>query len=267
VRRQLITAVVCCLAAAAAGTGAASAGDLRVAAAADLQVVFPRLAERFQSATGDRVVATFGSSGNFFSQIRNGAPFDVFLSADAEYPTRLVAERLAYADSESRYAAGRLVVWARTDSGIDVRAGLRAVLNPRVKRVAIANPEHAPYGRAALAALRHEGLYDAVMSRLVLGENISQTAQFVESGNAQVGLIALSIALAPALRSEGTYAEVPATLHPPIEQTGVVLIRATDAAAARRFLAFLREPDTVRLLEEFGFGAATRPPVPPRLSR
>jgi molybdate transport system substrate-binding protein len=245
---RIILILIClCLA------GPPAAGqELRIAAASDLQAVFPRLAERFEAETGRHLAVTFGSSGNFFSQIQNGAPFDLFLSADADYPRRLVAAALAYPDSYG-YATGRLVVWARKDTGIDVRAGLRAIVDPRVRRIAIANPDHAPYGRAAVAALRHEGLYEKVKGRLVLGENISQAAQFVESGNAEVGIIALSLALAPALRTGGTYSEVPAAFHPPIDQVVVVLTHSRDAQGARRFLAFLARPDTVRLMQEFGF--------------
>ena len=233
----------------------AGAQELRIAAASDLQAVFPRVAERFEAETGRHVAATFGSSGNFFSQIQNGAPFDLFLSADADYPRRLVAAGLAFPNSYG-YATGRLVVWVRKDAGLDVRAGLRALVDPRVRRIAIANPDHAPYGRAAVAALRHEGLYETVKGRLVLGENISQAAQFVESGNADAGIIAWSLALAPALRASGTYTEIPAAFHPPIQQVAVVLTHSRDADAGRRFLAFLARPDIVRLLEEFGF---TRP--------
>jgi molybdate transport system substrate-binding protein len=235
-------------------TGAAGP-ELRIAAASDLQAVFPRLAARFEAETGRHLAVTFGSSGNFFSQIQNGAPFDLFLSADADYPRRLVAAGLAYPDGYG-YATGRLVVWARKDAGIDLRAGLRALVDPRVRRIAIANPDHAPYGRAAIAALRHEGIYETVKSRLVLGENISQAAQFVASGNADAGVLALSLALAPALRADGTYADVPSAFHPPIDQVVVVLTHSRDVEAARRFLAFLARPDTVRLLEQYGF---TRP--------
>ena len=122
-----------------------------------------------------------------------------------------------------RYATGRIVLWTRRDSGIDVMRGLAVLRDARVRRVAIANPEHAPYGRAAIAALRSDKLYDAVQGKLVLGENISQAAQFVESGNADVGIIALSLALGPALRSSGTYVQIPATAHPPIEQAAIVV--------------------------------------------
>src|SRR5262249_18312364 len=167
------------------------------------------------------VTVSFGSSGNFFAQIQDGAPFDVFFSADVDYPRQLVASGHAEAGSLSQYATGRIVLWTRKDTGMDVRRGLGILREARVRRIAIANPRHAPYGRAAVAALRHEHVYDAVESRLVMGENISQTAQLVDSGNADVGIIALSLALGPALRERGTYVEIPAAAYPPIEQAAV----------------------------------------------
>jgi len=226
-----------------------------VAAASDLQAVLPTLAARFEQQTGVSVRLTLGSSGNFFSQLQNGAPFDVFLSADLDYPERLVAAGLGLHDSLFAYATGRIVVWARKDTGLDLRRGLQALTDPRVRRIAIANPAHAPYGRAAVAALRHERLYDAVKSQFVLGENISQTAQFVQSGNAEAGILALSLALAPALKRSGVYIEIPATFHPPIRQGAVVLTASRHQASARQFLEFMKRPDIAQLLRDSGFGA------------
>ncbi len=190
----------------------ASAQGLTVAAASDLQAALPAMASQFEKETGQRVVLTFGSSGNFFTQIQNGAPFDVFLSADIDYPRRLEREGLAERGSLFEYATGRLVLWTRNDSGIDVRRGLTVLADARVRHIAIANPEHAPYGRAAVAALRHEGLYERVRSKFVLGENISQAAQFAQSGNAEVGVLALSLALSPTLKSSGTYVDISGVL-------------------------------------------------------
>src|SRR5207247_1743245 len=146
------------LAGALMACGAASAQPLTVAAASDLQSALPAIVSRFENDTGQRVRLTFGSSGNFFSQIQNGAPFDVFLSADIDYPRRLEASGEAERGSLYLYATGRIVLWTRNDSGIDVGRGLPVLADARVHRIAIANPEHAPYGRAAVAALRHEGL-------------------------------------------------------------------------------------------------------------
>ena len=228
-------------------------GQIRVAAASDLQAALPDLIARFEKETGLSARATFGSSGNFFTQIQNGAPFDVFLSADIDYPRRLQAAGLG--KDVTLYATGRLVLWTRHDSGIDVRNGLASIADPRVRRIAIANPQHAPYGRAAASALRRQGIYDAVASRLVFGDNIAQTAQFVQSGNADVGIIALSLTSAPALKVAGTFVEIPASLHPPIEQGAIVLAGARDAAAARRFVQFLVSAETRRYLADAGFDA------------
>src|SRR5262245_24730695 len=162
----------------------ATAQTLTIAAASDLQAVLPIIAQNFEQQTGVTARLTFGSSGNFFSQLQNGAPFDLFLSADLEYPQQLIKGGQGVADTLVEYASGRIVLWARSDAGLDVQQGLRMLTDPRVRRVAIANPEHAPYGRAAVAALRHERLYDVVQPKLVFGENISQAAQFVQSGNA-----------------------------------------------------------------------------------
>jgi molybdate transport system substrate-binding protein len=236
----------------AAARGAA-AQTLTVAAAADLQAVLPALAERFDSQSGATIRLTFGSSGNFFSQIQNGAPFDLFLSADVEYPRQLVAAGAALPDSLYEYGSGRLVLWARQDAGIDVRRGFHLLSDARVRRIAIANPEHAPYGRAAVAALRHENVYASAQSKLVLGENISQAAQFVQSGNADVGILALSVALAPALKSSGVYFEIPADWHPPIRQAAVIVRASQHQKAARDFLAFLKQPASLQLLADFGF--------------
>jgi molybdate transport system substrate-binding protein len=231
----------------------AAAQNLTVAAASDLQFALPAVVAQFEKDTGQTVRVTFGSSGNFFAQMQNGAPFDVFLSADIDYPRRLERAGVAERGGLYEYATGRLVLWTRSDSGIDVRRGLTVLADARVRRIAIANPEHAPYGRAAVAALRHEGLYDQVRGKFILGENISQTAQFAQSGSADVGVIALALALAPALKNSGTYFEIPETLHPPIEQAAVVLSSSRLKVLARQFVEALKTPDNVRVLQSFGF--------------
>jgi molybdate transport system substrate-binding protein len=233
----------------------AQAQGLTVAAASDLQSVLPAIASGFEKDTGQHVGFTFGSSGNFFTQIQNGAPFDVFLSADVDYPRRLEQSGHAERGTLYEYATGRLVLWTRNDSGIDVRSGLRVVADDRVRRVALANPEHAPYGRAAAAALRHERLYEQVQQKLVLGENISQAAQFAQSGSADVGVLALSLALSPALKGSGNYVEIPESWYPPIEQAAVVLASSRQKPLARRFIEYLKKPDSLRRLQSYGFAS------------
>jgi len=239
-------------------SGAAAQAPLRIAAASDLQSVFPELTARFERQTHHTVNVSFGSSGNFFAQIQNGAPFDLFFSADVNYPRQLESSRLTVPGTLVEYARGRLVLWSRNDANLDLSRGLTVLAEPRVRRIAIANPEHAPYGRAAVAALQHEQLYDRVRSKFVLGENISQAAQFVQSGNAEAGLIALSLALGPAMRAAGHYVDVPESYHPPIEQAAVVLRVSRQPDVARQFLAFLMQPDNQQMLRNAGFSAPAR---------
>ncbi len=234
----------------------ARAGEITVAAAADLTFAFQDVAARFEKQTGSSVKLSYGSSGNFFSQINNGAPYDIFFSADIEYPKRLEGAGLTESGTLYEYATGRIVVWVPSASALDVNRGLAVLLDPEIRRIAIANPHHAPYGRAAVAALRHEGIYDKVRDKLVLGENISQTAQFVQSGNADAGILALSLALAPAMKNRGRYAEIPSADYPRIIQAGVILKSSRNKELARQFLKFLKDPATAAVMERYGFTAA-----------
>jgi molybdate transport system substrate-binding protein len=233
-------------------TGAA-AQTLTVAAASDLQVVMPEITKRFEQETKIKVTTSFGSSGNFFAQIRNGAPYDIFFSADVDYPERLEDAGLAERGTLVEYATGRIVLWTRKDSGVNLTVGPGILASPRVRRIAIANPEHAPYGRAAVAALEHEHLYQVLQSKLVLGENVSQAAQFAQSGNAEVGILALSLALSPPLQKAGTLYRIPDDWHPPIRQGAVVIQSSRQKDAAKQFLTFLGRPEIARILEEHGF--------------
>jgi molybdate transport system substrate-binding protein len=233
-----------------------AAQEISVAAASDLQFALQDVKERFEKETGNRVQIVLGSSGNLFTQIQNGAPFDVFFSADIEYPEKLEAAGLAEPGTLYQYAKGKLVLWAPKNSVLDLNGGLPVLLDPRIKKIAIANPAHAPYGRAAVAALRHEGIYDKVADRLVLGENISQTASFVVSGAADVGLVALSLAVAPSLKDKGKYTEIPANDYPPIRQAAIVLKSSKQRALAQEFLAYLKRPATVEILKRYGFSIA-----------
>jgi len=231
---------------------AVSAQTLRIAAAADLQYALPDLAAQYEKQTGIKLAITFGSSGNFFAQIQNGAPFDLFFSADLDYPKRLIQAGLAESDSQQIYATGRLVLWLPPDSPLDPDAGLKILLDPRIQKIAIANPEHAPYGRAAVAALRNAGLYDQLKLKLVYGENISQAAQFAQSGSAQAGLVALSLALSPAMKG-GKRWEISPDRHPSIEQAAVVLKSSPNKQAAASFLVFLKSPRARDIFARYGF--------------
>jgi molybdate transport system substrate-binding protein len=221
---------------------------LSIAAAADLQFALADAARQLhQQHPQTELAVDYGSSGNFYAQIRNGAPFDVFLSADVQYPRNLARDGIVPASSVFVYAAGRIVVWVPSSSKLDPATALR---DPAVQRIAIANPQHAPYGRAAEAALRGMGLYDSVAKKLVLGENISQTMQFVQSGSADVGIVALSLAVAPNVRGEGRYWEVPLESYPKMEQGGAIL---KDSPAAREFRDWLLAPAGRKLLKQYGF--------------
>jgi molybdate transport system substrate-binding protein len=230
----------------------APAGKISAAAASDLKFVFTELAARFQKDTGHLLTLSFGSSGNFFAQIQNGAPFDLFFSADIEYPRRLEAAGLAEPGTLYSYAAGKIVLWVPANSKLDVSKGLSVLLDPGVRKIAIANPQHAPYGRAAMAALQHEKLYEKLRNKFVLGENVSQAAQFVESGNADAGILALSLVLAPAMKDRGRYFEIPQSVYPPIEQAAVILKSSRNKPAARQFLEYLKKPESIALLKDCG---------------
>lgn len=232
----------------------ASAQEITVAAASDLQFAMPELVRNFEQQTNARVKVSYGSSGNFFSQIQNGAPFDVFFSADISYPQKMEAAGVAEPGTLRKYATGQLVIWVQNESRLDLSKGLRALSDPSVKKIAIANPAHAPYGRAAVAALKSEKLYVQVASHLVFGENISQTAQFVETGNADAGLIALSLAIAPAMKAKGRYVEVPSAAYPAIEQACVVMRNSRRKDLAKKFLDFATGPEGKKILSRFGFG-------------
>ncbi len=247
----------CCCAiffAAACWSGAVDAAEIAVAAASDLNFAFKEAAGVFEQQTGTHVKLSLGSSGNLFSQIQNGAPFDLFFSADIRYPQKLEESGQAVPGSVFRYAVGRIVLWVPNRRGLpSPQQGLRMLLNGAIRKVAIANPKHAPYGRAAVAALEYAGVYGSVKDKLVLGENISQAAQFVESGAADVGLIALSLALAPAMQQAGQYWEIPQEAHPPIEQGAVVLKNGHNRVSAQAFVSFLQGREGQAILRRHGF--------------
>jgi molybdate transport system substrate-binding protein len=201
-----------------------------------------------------RIQVTYGSSGNFFAQLMNKAPFDIFFSADIAYPRQLVEQGLADKDRELPYAVGQIVVWVPRDSSIDVEnQGIQSVVDPAARKVAIANPLHAPYGRAAEAALKNLGVYDQVRDRLVLGENVAQTAQFVESGAADIGIIALSSAMAPAMQHKGRYRLIPRDAYPAIQQASVILNWAKNRETTQAFRTFVSGPRAREIFKQYGF--------------
>ena len=227
---------------------------IMLAAAADLNAALSELAANYQKQTGKTASLAFGSSGNLFNQIQNGAPFDLFFSADEDYSKQLVTAGLAEPSSLYRYAIGRLVLWVPASSSLDIEhVGMNVLLEPSAKKIAIANPQHAPYGRAAVAALRHFGIYERVAERLVLGENASQAAQFVESGNAQVGIVALSLALAPAMHGKGRYWGIPVDAYPLLNQAVVILAHSAHKRDAAAFLEYLKTPEAIAVLQRYGF--------------
>jgi molybdate transport system substrate-binding protein len=231
----------------------ARAAELKIAAAADLTYAFKDVTARFEKQTGNKTRLTYGSSGNFFSQIQNGAPFDLFFSADVSFPQKLEAASLAEPGTTYEYAKGQIVIWVPDASKLDLNEGLAVLLDPSIRKIAIANPLHAPYGSAAVAAMQHEGIYDQVNSKFVMGENISQTAQFVQSGNADAGIVALSLALAPAMKTTGRYVVIPASDYPPLIQAAVILKSSRNKELAKQFLKFLKQPGTIALMERYGF--------------
>jgi molybdate transport system substrate-binding protein len=212
--------------------------QLRVAAAADLQPVMPVWSQAYEHATGVKLVVSFGSSSTLATQIIDGAPMDIFLGADFVYPEKIVAAGLADTTAPTAYAKGTLVLWTRKDSSL-LPLSMDRLTDPRVKTVAIANELHAPYGRAAAEALRKMKLYDQVSPHFVVGENISQTAQFVESGNAQLGLISLTAAESQHFKEIGTYVLVPTSQYPQIRQYAVVMKNSDRRADAHAFLDWL----------------------------
>lgn len=227
--------------------------ELNIAAASDLNFAFKELVGVFERQTGTHVKLSMGSSGNFFAQIQNGAPYDLYFSADIRYPQQLMEKGHAKPGSLYRYAVGRIVVWVSTRTPVDLGKGMEVLLDPAVRKIAIANPKHAPYGRAAVAAMEHFLIYDRAKDKLVYGENIAQAAQFVQSGAADAGVIALSLALAPTMKDQGRFWEVPRDAYPVLEQGAVIVKGATNPDAARAFLSFLQSLAGQEVMQRYGF--------------
>jgi molybdate transport system substrate-binding protein len=231
--------------------------EITVAAASDLQSAMQEVAARFEKETGKTVKTIYGSSGNFFQQIQNGAPFDMYFSANLDYPRKLEAAGLTEPGSYYQYAKGKIVIWVPNESKIDLSSGMQALLAPSVNKVAVANPEHAPYGQAAVAAMRKQNLYDRLKDKFVLGENISQTVSFVVSGSADAGIVALSLVLSPNMKDKGRYVAIPDGDYPPIEQACVILGRSKNKETAVQFLSFLKTDAAGELLRRYGFEVPT----------
>lgn len=234
---------------------------VRVAAASDLKFALADVATRFRQQTGQSVSVQLGSSGNFARQIRQGLPVDIFMSADEAMANELVAAGLTR-DGGVLYAVGRIVAVVPAGSSLKLEPDLRSLLAPAVRKIAIANPEHAPYGRAAQQALQRLALWEQLQPKLVMGENIAQATQFVTTGAAQAGLSALSLALAPQLSGQLRHLLLPDDLHAPLRQRMVLLKTASPQALA--FYRYLQSPAATGVLEEYGFAVPGRMPAPPK---
>lgn len=235
--------------------GQAYQASIAVAAAADLRFALDEIVTEFERQhPGLKVEVTYGASGNLFAQLSNRAPFDMFLSADIGYPRKLIEQGDAVRESEFQYAVGHIGVWVLQDSKLDIaQQGIKALTDPSVKKISIANPKHAPYGRAAEAALKHFEIYDVIQDRLVLGENVAQATQFVDSGAADAGIIAQSLAMAPPLRDKGRFQIVPTDAYPRLEQGGVRLEWAKSPEACQQLQAFIVSDKGREILKSYGF--------------
>ena len=231
--------------------GSVAADEAHVAVAANFAVPAKRLAEQFARASGHKLVISVGSTGKFYSQIKAGAPFDVFLSADDTTSGRLEQEKLAVTGSVYTYAVGKLVLWSPKAGAVDGRG--EVLRRAAFKRLAIANPKLAPYGAAAQQTMEKLGVWTALRPKLVQGENIAQTFQFVSSGNADLGFIALSQIQEPGRKVDGSYWLVPASLHAPIRQDAALLARGESNPAARQFLAYLKTSTARELVRAYGY--------------
>jgi molybdate transport system substrate-binding protein len=250
---RIRASVVLCFLLAAPGACKGAGQHVFVAAAANLGVVLAPLdAEFLKAHAGVAISEEIGASGSLVSQIESGAPYDVFLSADLQYPRKLIEAGGARGSSLVVFAIGKLVLWS-TRPGLDLLSVGSVVRNPAVVRLAVANPSTAPYGRAAVEALAKLGLSEEARPKLVYGENVNQTAQFVLTGNAEAGFVALSQVLSPKLKGTGRWVEVPPTAYSPIQQGGVLTLRGVDNPAAREYLEFLATPPARAVFARFGY--------------
>lgn len=232
-----------------------TAADVTVATAANFTAAINRLAPDFERRSGHKIVASFGATGTLYAQIKNGAPFDMLLAADAEHPRRLETEGLAVPGTRFTYATGRLVLWSAKPGVVDKDGDI--LRRGEFAHLAIANPKTAPYGAAAIQVLQHLGVEERVRPRIVQGENITQAFQFVSTGNALLGFVAWAQVRVLPTAQAGSYWLVPAELHNPLHQDGVLLKRAAGLPAARAFLDYLRSREARSIIAELGY---TTPP-------
>ncbi len=226
------------------------AQTVKVAAAADLRYAMDEVVKEFKKTnSGSNIEVIYGSSGNAFAQISNGAPFDLYFSADIMYPQKLKDAGLTLSDPKL-YAIGRIVLWS---ASLDVSRGLSVLSGNQNIKIATANPEHAPYGQRSVESLKYYKLYEKVEKQLIFGENISQAAQFCLSGNAEAGLIALSLVLSPSMSNQGKYFLIDEKAHRPLEQAYVILNHAKGNKAAFAFSEFTSKPAARLIFEKYGF--------------
>lgn len=227
------------------------ADEVKAAVAANFTAAIKRLTPIFEQKTGHKLIASFGATGQLYAQINNGAPFDVFLSADDQTPQLLIKAGGADAASHFIYATGRLALWSGTPGYVDANGNI--LRSDKFSKIAIANPKTAPYGQAATEALTALGLLDKLSPKFVVGENIAQTQQFVSTGNVELGFIALAQVKALPAADRGSFWLVPANLHKPIEQGAVIVSASKNKEAAAAFLAFLKSPEANAVIRDLGY--------------
>jgi molybdate transport system substrate-binding protein len=244
------------------GATAVEPVTLTVSAAADLTYAFEELGKQFEAETGHKVVFNFGSTGQLAQQIEQGAPVDLFAAANVSFVEELERQGLILPDTKELYARGRITIWTRADNPLQITS-LTDLTRPEVQRIAIANPDHAPYGVAARQAMQTAGIWEAVQPKLVLGENVRQTLQYAETGNVDVAIVALSLSVpaAAAAGESGRWTLIPQELHPPIDQALVVIKDTKHAAAARAFAAFVNGPQGRPIMRKYGFVLPGEEPV------
>lgn len=228
---------------------------LHIAAATNLRFAFSEIEEAFEELHPDiNLEITFGSSGTFFAQLTQKAPFDVFFSADTRYPKQLVAHGYAMEDGYFLYAQGQIVIWVTDNSPLELEdLGSQVLADATVRKIAIANPKHAPYGEAAVEAMKNLNIYESSKKRLVFGENVAQAMHFIESGTADIGIIALSLALAPQMKQKGQFWQIPNDTYQPLEQASVILSSCDNPDEAAKLRSFVTGEEGQKILQQFGY--------------